>query len=292
VSLSVIVASYNSHQTLQRCLQSLSEQPEAQEIVVADCSEVNPTEQLGRLFPRVRFLHFQGKRSVPQLRWAAYEQTRNEIVAATEARCVPSRDWCAQLLRAHKAAPEAPAVAGPIIFSSPASAFDVGLYFCEYGMHCPPTTESEVRLASGANISYKRAALEQSRDLLEAGTWETLLHQRWISQGHVLRMSSALVLFENTMNPSTAFRQRFHYGRGYAADRVSRARWFRRLVYASFCPVLPALMTWRLARVAWRKARMKNFQQAVHWIILLSCAWSLGEVVGYLMGKSAEQKIF
>jgi hypothetical protein len=128
--------------------------------------------------------------------------------------------------------------------------------------------------------------------LLEAGTWETLLHQRWMGQGHVLRMSSALVLFENTMDPSTAFQQRFHYGRGYAADRVSGSSWPRRLVYASFCPVLPALMTWRLAQVVRRKARMKNFRQALPWIVLLSCAWSLGEAVGYLMGKSPEQKIF
>jgi hypothetical protein len=291
VSLSVIVTSYNAPRTLRECLDSLSAQPLAREIVVADCSPENPAGSLAAVFPSVRFLHFEGERAVPQLRWAALSETRGEIVAAVEGRCVPASDWCAELLRAHEAFPEVPAIGGPVGIAPPASAFDLGLYFSEYGLFCPPLQAGETARLSGANLSYKRAALEESRDLLDAGAWETLLHDRWRKQGRSLRLCPATVVFRNTMAPGEATRQRFHYGRGYAADRVAGASAPARLLYAAASPILPPLLTWRAARRAWATNCRAPFLRSLPWLLFLNAAWAAGEATGYLAGKSPENRL-
>lgn len=51
MALSVIVTSYESPATLRRCLRALSEQAEASEIVVSDCSSKNPSSVLEPEFP-------------------------------------------------------------------------------------------------------------------------------------------------------------------------------------------------------------------------------------------------
>ncbi len=291
-SLSVIVTSCGAPGTLRECLASLCAQPLAREIVVADCSPENPAGSLAAVFPSVRFLHFEGRRTVPQLRWSALSHTRGEIVAAVEGRCVPASDWCAELVSAHEAFPAVPVIGGPVEIASPASAFDLGLYFSEYGLFCPPVAAGETAKLSGANLSYKRAALEGSRDLLDSGAWETLLHERWRRQGRSLRLCAATVVFRNSMSRNEATRQRFRYGRGYAADRVAGASAPARFLYAAASPVLPPLLTWRAARRAWATHRRAPFLRSLPWLLFLNTAWASGETAGYIAGKSSEDRIF
>jgi len=292
VSLSVIVTSYNSPATLRKCLDSLARQPGAEEVLVADCSPEDPAGALKPLFPRVRFLHYEGRRSAAELRWAAFRQARGETIAATEARCIPSPDWCGELLSAHREFPEVPAIGGPVELARPASAFDLGLYFCEYAAFAPPVQPGEVEKISGANLSYKRSALEQSSDLLEAGASETLLHERWLRQGRRLRLSRASVVFENSLPRRAAIRQQFHSGRRYAADRVSADGVPRRMLFAAGTPALPAVLLRRQALAAGRSGDRGAFRRGVAWTLLLDFAWSAGELSGYLFGEGSGPRIF
>jgi len=290
--LSVIVTSYESPRILERCLQALASQKEIAEIVVADCSRLDPAEELRECFPAVRFLHFDQPRTVPQLRWAALPETSGEIVGAIEARTIPARDWAAHILAAHHGEPEACAVGGPVRSPGAAFAFDLGLYFCEYGAFAPPLVEGPARALSGANLSYKRRALDENRDLLDAGVWETVLHERWLAQGKMLRTTNAAIDFVNTMSRPTALRQRFNYGRGYAAERIEFAPAWRRVYWAAISPLLPGLLVWRTLRGAAAKGLGPQAARSLGWILLLTCAWSAGEVVGYALGTPGRAKIF
>lgn len=286
--LSVIVTSYNSPTTLAECLASLARQSEAAEIVVADCSAQNPAAALQARFPAVRFLHFSERRKVPELRWAAFEHTTGGIVAAVEARCVPSPQWCRALLRAHEAQPDAPAAGGPVLLAAEANAISTGLYFNEYGLFAPPIEQGWRNELSGANLSYKRAALEAEPDLLRAGAWETLLHARWRERGLRLWLASdAAVTFHNSMPLGTILRQRFHYGRGYAGARFAAAARASRLAYALGSPfLLPFLLTARTARLRW------NWVRSLPWQLVFGLAWSAGETAGYLFGPPQRHDIF
>jgi hypothetical protein len=247
---------------------------------------------LSPIFPLIRFIHFPALHSVPELRWKALDHLTGKIVAAVEARCVPSESWCQDLLAAHAAAPDSPAVGGPVAIQPNATSFDWGLYFCEYGQFAPPLRLGPASAISGANLSYRRSALEASVDLTGRGEWETIIHQRWLQRGFQLTLSGATVTFFNSMSPGVALRQRWQYGRGYGADRLRGAGGPRRFAYAGAACLLPLLLTWRTASAAWQKHLFPAFLRSLGWVLLLSLSWSMGELVGYIAGKGRETKIF
>ncbi len=90
---------------------------------------------------------------------------------------VPGSDWVESLRKAHQQYASAPVIGGPVRFDpgEGASAFQWGDFFYEYGRHMTPADDgavddatadcgvvdsSEVDELTGANCSYKRAALE------------------------------------------------------------------------------------------------------------------------------------
>jgi hypothetical protein len=239
----------------------------------------------------VRVIHVPRRLTVPALRWSAVPHTRGDLIAAIEGRSVPSDTWCADLVAAHARAPQAPAVGGPVELAPGASAFDWGLYFSEFAAFAPPLPEGPAPQLSGANLSYKRAALEGSRDLMDQGLWEAALHERWRSRGEPLWISPARVVFHNGMTRSDAIRMRFHYGRSYAADRFAGRRG-PAVAYALLAPALPALITWRAARHAARAGLTSRFVAGLPWLLVLNTAWAAGEMTGYLLGRAAEPEIF
>ena len=201
---------------------------------------------------------------------------------------MPASDWCASLLKAYAEHPDAPAIGGPVAPAPGGSVRDLGVYFCEYGQYAPPARRGPVHDLSGANLSYRRSVLFEAGDLLDAGKWETLLHLRWRAEGRTLFMSDATVIFQNAMSTSTIFRQRLAYGRGYAANRLPPGHWLLRLGYAAFCPVLPVLLTLRLASTLGGKGRWRDFVCALPWVVLLNGFWAAGEFTGYVRGDSGK----
>jgi hypothetical protein len=292
LDLSVIVTSYRSPDLLRRCLASLTDQIAIGEIVVADCSPDNPEAWVREAFPRVRVLHAPERRTVPELRWGAVPHTTGAIVAAIEARCVAAPDWGAALNAAHERHPRAPAVGGPVRLKPHPSIFDWGLYFAEFGHFAPPLEEGGAPQLSGANLSYKRDALESCADLLRAGAWEAALHERWRREGRELYVSRATVEFQNGMRRRDAIRMRFHYGRSYAAGRFAPDALERRVIYGLGAVALPALLTWRAARSARRAGLIAAFWRSSPWVLLLNGSWAAGECAGYLAGRSSRAEIY
>lgn len=290
--LSVVVTSHNSPEVLRECLASLANQPEAAEVVVVDCSDQDAAPELSRIFPSYRFEHFDRRRTVPEMRWAGVRLTAGELIAVIEARTVPAPDWCRELTRAIASDPKIPVAGGTVAFGSGDTAFDWGLYFCEYGAFAPPVQERFVRELSLANLCYRRKDLEAAAEYMNRGAWDTLLHERWLREGRPLLLCSAAISFRNTMDRRTVLAQRFWYGRRYAADRVARERVAVRLLFATFTVVLPALMAGRIGKAAASKSLWGRYLRSLSWILLLSSAWAVGECVGYLLGHDSEPRIY
>ncbi len=289
VRLSVLVTARGEKAHLARCLDAVLAQPEPAEVVVADGS---PEPFAAGGDPRLRVIHLPGARSVPELRWTALRATSGHVVAAVEHRCVPDPGWCATLLAAHAAHPEAAAIGGPVRLARGAGVVDVAVYLVEYGLFAPPLPEAEAHDLSGANLSWKREALEAHGDLLDAGAWETLIHARFRRDGRPIRLSSAGVTFHNAMSFGTALAQRFHYGRGYAADRLAGAGPGRRLLYGVATLLLPGLLLARLARAARRGHLVADLLRSLPVTCVLIASWSAGEATGYLFGPPRARRMF
>jgi len=284
-TISVIVTSPDVSPVLAACLTSLVAQRAAAEIIVAASSSEDETRRLRREFPAVRFIHFTERRTVPELRWAALAESREPLIAATEGRSVPQPDWCTALIRAHQRAPDAPVIGGAVALKPDASALDWGLYMSEYARFAPPLPEGAAAEISGGNLSYKRRALEGCRDQLAAGVWEVFIHQRWLAEGKRLGQSPATVVFHNGMSAAAALRMRLRYGRSYAADRCREISATRRVAYALGSPLLPLVLTWRLARTAYERRLFTAFARSFPWSLAFNISWSCGEFAGYVCGR-------
>jgi hypothetical protein len=270
VSLSVIVTAYRSEETLRECVERLRRDPAVRQILVADCSEKAP-----ELPVPVR--RFPAPTEVPAMRWAMLPEVTEAVVACLEGRCVPEPGWGAAIVAAHGAHPEVPAIGGAVSLDENASWLDTVVWFCEYAGFAPPLADGPATDISGAHLSYKTAALRAVDELLRTGAWETLLHLRWRAEGREIRTTPAEVAFRNSMSLSDFARQRFHYGRGYAAARCWDSR---RLVFALAVPALPFLLTFRTAAAASRAQRMGAFLQCLPGIFLFHTIWSAGELLG------------
>jgi hypothetical protein len=79
--------------------------------------------------------------------------------------------------------------------------------------------------------------------------------------------------------------QRYHYSRSDAGMRTGCAPLLTRVLYAGFCPFLPALVLGRIGNRVWRKGRWRGkLLQTLPLLILFSLAWAWGEFCGYLFG--------
>lgn len=273
MGLSVIVTAYRSAETLLACVEQLRRDPDVTQILVADCSEIPP-----KLPVPVR--RFPVPTAVPVMRWAMLPDVCEPVLACLEGRCVPEPGWGAALLAAHARHPEAPAIGGAVDLAAGSGWLDAVVWFCEYAAYAPPLADAPAADISGAHLSYKTAALRAESELLQTGAWETLLHLRWSG----IRTVSASVGFLNSMTAGAFARQRFHYGRGYAAARKG-PRW----AFALASPALPFLLTLRTAAAASRAARLGGFLRCLPGIIFFHTLWSAGELLGYCFGSTGTQ---
>jgi hypothetical protein len=78
--------------------------------------------------------------------------------------------------------------------------------------------------------------------------------------------------------------QRWHYSRSYAGMR-NEVLGRRRYLYALGAPVLPPILTWRIARNFLRRRRHgRELVLALPLILLYTATWAAGEAVGYVAG--------
>ena len=220
---------------------------------------------------------------------------------------VPGPDWVESLRKAHQQHASAPVIGGPVRFDpgEGASAFQWGDFFYEYGRHMSPADDGEVDGGAadncevdeltGANCSYKRAALEECEDLLRHGAWDSALHERFQKQGTSLwRAGSAAVDYRGEPRLSQLILQRFHYGRWFAAERNPHLGFAERLARCLASPLLP----WILLRRLWQSldgkpGARRQLARSVAWVMFFYSLWSLGEACGYLLGGgSSEHRIF
>jgi hypothetical protein len=211
---------------------------------------------------------------------------RGEIVALIEDHGIVTPDWSARLLEAHAGAS---AAVGGAIENGIDRPLNWAVYFCDFLRYQNPLPEGETAIVSDANVAYKRIALESIRPI-----WREIFHEASVtaalrSRGQQIILAPAAVLHQHRqgLRVSSALRERFVWGRSYAATRARLARLSQRAFWAFFAPALPALMMTRMTRMAWQKRRTMNaFLKAFPLTCALAASWSCGEWVGYVTGRA------
>lgn len=284
--LSIVVAAWNGPRSLERCLASLGDEARAPdtEVIAATNFDGGVGTLLHARFPHVRHVATPRGTTVPVLRTAGIRCAAGEIVALTEDHCTFDPRWCEEIKKAHNL-PYA-AIGGPVENAGGASALDWAVYFYDYGTFMLPGRAGIVKSLSGANVSYKRAVLEQVESGFRDGFFESFTHVDIARLGYPLYfVPSAIVYHHKSYRLGTAVTQCYHLSRGYAAKRVSNAPAVRRGAFVAASILLPLVLLERVVvRTVRKGSHVREMVRSLPYLSLLLSCWSWGEFCGYIAG--------
>jgi glycosyltransferase involved in cell wall biosynthesis len=288
VRLSVVVASYNSRRTIERCLRSLEEQRECGpiEVIVVDSSTDGTADLVAREFPGVRLLP-QEKRHFPgDARNLGVALSRGDVVAFTDSDCVVEPGWARLVLDAH-ARFERPVIGGAVENGNPESAVGWAYYFAEFSAWMPCGEVREMRDIPTTCLTLKRWVFDRYGPFLE-GTYCSDSAFNWKVARNGLAPLFLPSLRVGHVNPTglrELVRRKLFHGACFARVRVAEEGFSdaRRLAHALTTPVLPILLFARTLRRVRRQGRHRlRFALTAPLVLLAQAAWSAGELRGYL----------
>jgi hypothetical protein len=283
---------------LRDCLESLTAQvePPAWEIIVPYLAGTGDFSKLAADFTGVNFLRVErlasykpdgvGREHHDELRAFGLRAARGEIVALVEDYARLDPDWSREIVRAHQASY---AGIGGAIENAIDRPLNWAVYFCDFGKYQNPLPSGESAYASDANVSYKRSALDAIETTWRDSFHETQVNWELMQQGYRIALDQKIILSQNrvNLNPGTALKERYVWGRSYAVSRIKVVGSLRRALYFITSPLIPFILFLRLTASALSKPNnlspyLKSFLIA----FLLLTSWALGEAVGYASGRA------
>lgn len=160
---SVIIPSYNSRDTIARCLESLLAQPcrSAFEIIVVDSSDDDTAIIVSERFPQVRLISQKERVLSGRARNIGVEAALGDILLFIDSDCMAEESWIHKMLAAH-AAGDHWAVAGSVLNGNPESAVSWASYVTEFSEYMPVGGIRPRISGPTCNISYKREVFERN----------------------------------------------------------------------------------------------------------------------------------
>ncbi len=291
VALTVVVVPFGGPDVLRNCLDALASQINASgaiEVVVPWPYTFGSVSNFAAGFPSVRFIEPTAVASHAGLRALGCDAASGEILALTEAQCIPDSDWCSAIISAHSG--KLATIGGVVEKKVGKSAAEWAVYLADYGRYMNPMTEGPANSLSDVNVSYRTSALHAVRATWAVEFHEHIVHSALRDQGEPLWQSPRLIVrHHRPVRLADLMHERFQHARAYAGTRVATAGFATRFALAAASAVLPLLLILRVALVVARKRRhAARFLVALPSLTVLAIAWSCGELAGYLTSNPGE----
>lgn len=287
IRVSVIIASYNSRTTIEKCLRSLVNQntPEDFEVIIVDSSADGTADIVAQQFSKVRLFTFPERKFPGDARNFGVSKAKGELIAFTDADCLVDRNWIDQIIKAHSN--DQHPIIGGSIDNGTESYMGWTFYFCEFSQWMPESpTCRMVQIPTGC-LSLKRGAFAKYGPFLE-GTYssDTAFGWRAGRDGHApLFLPSMKVSHISQSSAWNFLKRKFYRGKYFAAIRIQEQRFsiLRRSAFVMIFPLLPLLLFYRVTcRILKHSRHLKKFILSSPLVFLGLTAWSCGELLGYL----------
>ncbi len=287
IMVSVIIPSFNSQHTIERCLYALINQKcqRNYEIIVVDSSQDNTSKIILQKFPDIAYYSFFERKYPGEARNFGATKANGQIFAFTDSDCIVEQDWIEKIIEAHKN--PSPLIGGIIDNGNPESYVGWGHYFSEFSQWMPKTTPDHIEEIPAGCLSVKRWAFEKYGPF-PAGTYseDTLFNWRLReSQEQLLFIPGIKVRHINQTNFFKLLKKQAIHGKFFAIVRTSTKKLslFRRSIFILFAPLLPFILFYRICkRMIQNKTYVRQFITASPMVFFLLISWSWGEFCGYL----------
>ncbi|MFZ2633017.1 MAG: glycosyltransferase [Desulfosalsimonadaceae bacterium] len=182
--ISVVIPSYNSVQTIRKCLDSVINQSInlPYEIIVVDSSEDETPEILETYAPRVRYYHFSQKTIPAIARNIGIDHAAGEYIAFTDSDCIVDGSWLREIMQAHQSGYDV--VCGSIINARPSNLISIAEYFLEFREFSVHSPKRESGFIPAGNFSIRASLMKRSGKFPDIRTSEdTFLAYNLLQQG-------------------------------------------------------------------------------------------------------------
>ncbi len=161
--ISVVIPSYNSESTIEKCLNALLTQTYTgpYEIILADSSQDRTRQIVKDKFPQVRIVSFETKTDPGTARNAAVRQSTGELLLLIDSDCVAAPDWMERMVLRHQQSNYAAIGGGIINGNDPNNSIAWAGYMAEFREFLPETEAGVVPHVPTCNISYKRKIFDE-----------------------------------------------------------------------------------------------------------------------------------
>ena len=298
--LSVVIAVIAGGQdTMRTCLAALESSARGRrvECIVPYDARLDHVAELSERFPWVDFV--DARAHVDAARFGSFSREHHDllraiglhrgrapIAALLEDHGTPCADWCSAVLDVHRGAA---AAVGGAVENGVDRLLNWAVYYCDFGRYQNPLPAGPVEFVSDSNVAYKRAALEAVQEVWSEAFHETAVNWALRERGEVLQLDPRMVVYQTRrgLRVLPALRERFVWGRSFAATRVAGIPAPRRVLFAAAACLLPPVLCWRVVSRALRTRRhLSRLVLALPLIALLQAIWSIGEFAGYATGRT------
>ena len=160
--VSIIIPSYNSEQTIEKCLRSLKNQNyrSEYEIILVDSSNDETPRIVKEKFSEVTLIHKNNRTDPGTARNLGITKAQGDLIIFLDADCIPASDWLEKHVNAHR---QQYIAVGGAIHNSKESQNAVGYagYISEFREFIPERSRAEVAHVPTCNISYKKEVFEK-----------------------------------------------------------------------------------------------------------------------------------
>ncbi len=286
-TVTVAVVGICSAAHIRRCLEALASQEGAPafDVVVAYDPHVPNVPDLQADFPEVRLVANEGQRNPLELASLAIGTAEGDVICLTEDHCIPRADWVRTMVAAQQ--PGRAVVGGRVEVRPGTSATDWAFYFVDFFRYAAPVDDGPSPTLTVCNVSYKRAELDQVREV-----WEKYFHETAINDtlrrhfGDLWLVQESEVTMKRNVTFSDAIYERYAFGRLFGCTRIEFCSPGRRLYYAIFAPLLPVILMARMTGKALQSGKLfRAYLRALFPLTTMVLWWSWGEWMGYVTGK-------
>jgi hypothetical protein len=281
---SVVVISIFGGALLERCLEAIRQQQglAGTEVIVVPGEDEPPvlTARRGE-----RFLSAGSLVDLPQRVAEALQLCRGRFIVLTEDHLDLPEGWIRRLIDGHTEGRAA--VGGSVAPPRLASTAEWAFYFTDFFRYVPPCPTGPSATLTVCNVSYRRRHLEAIRGVLSRGFLETAVNEALAARFGTLWLDGQCTVRTVARGPfGSMARERYQLARHFASVRLLFWRPWRRWLYAAGSPLLPAWILVRMTRRSTTELRLfTRFVRALPALLLLTLAWSWGELLGYVTGR-------
>ncbi|MFN0150463.1 MAG: glycosyltransferase [bacterium] len=288
--VSVLIGARDAVECIEACLESLEREaaPANVEVIVAVPNSDPVATIVETQFPWVEVVRVDDRPGAPNLavlRAAAFARSRGAIVAFTDAHCKVKPGWVAALRRAIEGG--ADVAAGAVMNGTAKTITGWTSFLFDYGEFLPPVAAGPAHALSGNNIAYRREMLGEPAEHEADGLLKYFVNARLAAERRQLRCApEMIVVFRRRISLGRLLRDRFHFGRCFAAQRLEHGVVKSRAAYRVLAPLLPALVIVRLfRRLLARPVLRTQVVRCALPLAIVAVSWGLGEAAGALLGR-------